>query len=569
MKRKNKQFILRLRFLFVGVVMIGFVLITNLFYIQVRQGSQFREQADNQYVVATYNSFERGTIYFQERDGERTSVAGQKSGYKVSINPSTLKDPEALYETLSTLTDIDEEEFLNAAEKKNRTYIEILHHVPKSLGKDIKEAAGSAVQLHNEKWRVYPLAGVASHVLGFLGYQGDEYAGRYGLERTYEDILKREDKDIYTNFFARVFHDAKQLVDQEPQEGNIVSTIDPQVQIFFERELAGIQEDWSSESVGGIIMNPKTGEVYALGAFPNFDNNDISQESLETFKNPLIEHVYEMGSIIKPLVVAIGLDTEVIQATTSYYDAGFVEVGQHIINNFDKKGRGTVDVQEVLNQSLNTGMVFIADKVSKQNFRDYFKKYGFDERTGIDLPNEVRGLTSNLKSNRQIEFANISFGQGIAVTPISVVRALSALANDGKTVTPHVVKKIEYTNGLSKTVEYPDTGTQVITPQTSEEISRMLVNVFDAYNNGSVKLPDYSIAAKTGTAQIPHPEGGYYEDRNLHSFFGYFPAYDPEFIVFLYTVHPKGVKYASQTLITPFRDTANYLINYYEIPPDR
>ncbi|MFT6361248.1 MAG: cell division protein FtsI/penicillin-binding protein 2, partial [Candidatus Paceibacteria bacterium] len=248
---------------------------------------------------------------------------------------------------------------------------------------------------------------------------------------------------------------------------------------------------------------------------------------------------------------------------------GSVEVGISTIKNFDGKGRGWINTQEILTQSLNTGMVEIASKIPKQTFRDYFKNLGLTTQTNIDLPNEAKSISTNLKSNRDIEFANMSFGQGIAVSPINMVRSLSALANGGKTVQPHVVSKIEYTNGFSKTFDYSEDGTQAITKNTSGKISQMLVNVFDAYRDGGVKLPDYRIAAKTGTAQIPNPEGGYYEDRNLHSFFGYFPAYDPEFIVFLYTVHPKGVKYASQTLIEPFRETSKYLINYYNIPPDR
>jgi cell division protein FtsI/penicillin-binding protein 2 len=163
----------------------------------------------------------------------------------------------------------------------------------------------------------------------------------------------------------------------------------------------------------------------------------------------------------------------------------------------------------------------------------------------------------------------MSFGQGIALSPISMISALSALANDGVRVQPHVVKKIEYTNGLSKTFDYSDNEVRVVSKETSGEISRMLVNVFDEYKDGDVRLPNYSVAAKTGTAQIPNPQGEYYDDRNLHSFFGYFPAYDPQYVVFLYTVNPKDVKYSSQTLIEPFRSTAKYIINYYNIPPDR
>src|SRR3989344_8068376 len=156
------------------------------------------------------------------------------------------------------------------------------------------------------------------------------------------------------------------------------------------------------------------------------------------------------------------------------------------------------------------------------------------------------------------------------MTPIATVRALAALGNGGKLVTPHVVTEIEYESGLTKTLSYPP-DRQVLKAETSEEITRMLVEVTDtALLGGTLKLPNYSIAAKTGTAQIANPSGGgYYEDKFLHSFFGYFPAYEPQFLIFLYTVEPKGVPFASQTLARPFMDIAQFLINYYEIPPDR
>lgn len=572
MKKQHKQFIVRLRIIFSGIVFVGFVLIANLFNIQITNGQSFREKADDQYVVATYNSFERGSIFFQQQDTTRISGAGQKSGYKISINPSTFsKNPEETYEKLSSFIDVDKDKFFNAVDKKSRTYVEIANQVSKEDGKLIKKEFGKSIGLHAEKWRVYPMKGTAAHVLGFLGYEGDNYAGRYGLERSYEDTLKREDVDVYTNFFARTFHNVKKLVDpKKVPEGDLVTTIDPQVQLLFENELEKVQEKWNSASVGGIIMNPKNGEVYALGALPTFDNNNFQNESLANFKNPLIENVYEMGSIMKPLVVAMAIDSKSLDPKTfSYYDEGKVRVEDYTIKNFDGKGRGQVNVQEILNQSLNTGMVAIGKTVPKDTYRKYFENYGFTSKSGIDLPNEISGLTSNLKSNRNIEFANISFGQGIAITPISMVDALASIANKGKRVVPHVVKKIEYTNGFSKTIDLSAQSVQVLAPETADEVSRMLVNVFDAYNNGTSKIPNYSIAAKTGTAQIPNPQGGYYGDRNLHSFFGYFPAYDPQFIIFLYTVYPKGVKYSSQTLITPFQNTAKYLINYYNIPPDR
>jgi cell division protein FtsI/penicillin-binding protein 2 len=209
-------------------------------------------------------------------------------------------------------------------------------------------------------------------------------------------------------------------------------------------------------------------------------------------------------------------------------------------------------------------------RMDRGAFRDQFTKFGFGEKTGIDLPAEIGGITGNLKSNREVEYANISFGQGIAVTPIGMVRAMAALANGGKLIEPHIVDHVEYMDGSKKDIPTKEL-TQVIKPETSAEITRMMITVFDNYFDGAKKMEHYSIAGKTGTAQIAdRATGGYYSDRNMHTFVGYFPAYNPEFIVFMLNEYPKeGARFSSQTLIDPFLNLAKFLINYYNIPPDR
>ena len=304
---------------------------------------------------------------------------------------------------------------------------------------------------------------------------------------------------------------------------------------------------------------------------PSFDLNKFNEEEdINIFRNPIVESVYEMGSIIKPLTIAAGLDSGSITAQTTYNDKGFLELDGYKISNYDGKGRGVVDMQEVLSQSLNTGVAFAVTEMGSKVFADYMRSFGLTEKTGIDLPNEVSPLIDNLNSPRDIEYATASFGQGIALSPIMTARALSALANNGILTNPHLVKKINYEIGPAKTIEIEE-GRRVLKPETADEITRMLVRVVDeALAGGTVKLKNYSVAAKTGTAQMANPKAkGYYEDRFLHSFFGYFPAYNPQFLVFLYTVHPKEVRYASQTLTEPFMDMTKFLINYYEIPPDR
>ena len=356
----------------------------------------------------------------------------------------------------------------------------------------------------------------------------------------------------------------------EKTQGDIVTTIEPSVQQVLENELMGMKNKWDSEQVGGIIMDSKTGAIYAMGVYPNFDPNNFSGASPNSFINPLVENVFEVGSIMKPIITAIALETGAITPKTSYTDTGSVQVKNRTIKNFDGRGRGFVTMQTVLDQSLNTGMVFIMQRLDRSLFKKYFINFGLTEKTMIDLPGEVRGLSANLKNGGDVEFANISFGQGVAVTPISMITALNVLANHGTLVRPHVVSSISYSSDYTETVDTNSFKKQVITRESSDMISEMLVHVFDNYGSGNYKMDRYSIAGKTGTAQIANPTGGYYDDRNLHSFFGYFPAHNPRFIVYLYNKYPKNrARFSSETTISPFLTITKFLINYYNIPPDR
>ncbi|MFA6565404.1 MAG: penicillin-binding transpeptidase domain-containing protein [Candidatus Paceibacterota bacterium] len=320
-------------------------------------------------------------------------------------------------------------------------------------------------------------------------------------------------------------------------------------------------------------MNPKTGEIYAMETLPTFDPNDVSQEKdVSVFNNPLVESTYEMGSVVKPLVMAAGIDSGKVTPKTTYDDDfGYVVVDKKKISNYDGRGRGqNIPMQEVLNQSLNTGMVFVMKQMGRETFAKYMNAYALGETAMMDLPGEVPGNIENLKSPRMVESATASFGQGISLTPIGITRALSSLGNGGLLIQPHLLKRTIYPAGISKDFAAAD-GTRILKKETSEEITRMLVTVVDkALLGGTVKLPNYSIAAKTGTAQMSKGAGGgYYDDRYLHSFFGYFPAYDPKFLVFLYVLNPRGEEYASHTLTEPFMELAKFLLTYYEVPPDR
>lgn len=568
----RKEAIIRIRFISGIILFFMLLLVVRLYVLQVVRGDDYRVQGESQYVHTVQDMFKRGSVYFTTKDNEKVSGATVRGGYVLAIDPSKIVDAEKTYVALTAIIPIDHEMFLERAAKKDKTYQEIERTVEHDAGEQIDALKLTGVKLYRTQWRYYPGKSLAARTVGFIGYDENTLVGKYGLERYYDETLLRDNEHLSVNFFAEIFSNLGELIfdASDAKEGDIVTTIEPTVARMLDKVLNEAQEHWHSALTGGIIINPKNGEILALNVIPSFDLNDRAGVDIEAFRNPLVENVYEMGSIIKPLTVAAGLDAGVIVPSSTYYDAGFLKLSDYTIRNYDGRGRGTVPMQEILSQSLNTGVAHIAALLGKERFRNYFYNLKLGSETGIDLPSEGHGLVSNLESPRELEYANASFGQGIALTPIATVRALSTLANGGVLITPHLVKGIEYTNGDSREITYPE-GERVFKEGTTEDLTRMLVKVVDtALKHGQAKNDYYTVAAKTGTAQIADPQsGGYYDDRYLHSFFGYFPAYDPKFLIFLYTVEPKGVQYASETLTDPFIDLVQFLINYYAIPPDR
>lgn len=572
------SFISRFRIVLFCIIIFSFILTSKLFLLQVVHSDDYSDLADRQYVTSADNIYDRGTIFFQTKskdgkEGELIAAATQITGYKVAIDPTKITDKDSVYEKLSKITTVDRNDFMERASKANDPYEEVAHRLSKDEADAVSALKIPGVSIFKEKWRFYPGGSLASHALGLVGYKDKELGGRYGLERQYNTELTKKNNNPYVNFFAEVFSNInKTFFEDGEKEGDIVTTIEPEVQNFLEKKLGEVKNRYQVESIGGIIMNPKDGSIYALGVLPSFDPNNFSKEKTSTLSNPLVENVLEFGSVVKPLIMASALDAGVVNANTTYNDKGSVIVEKKEIFNFDKKGRGpNTSMQDVLNQSLNTGMVFVEQKLGRERLRDYLLSFGVKEKTGIDLPNETSGLVSGiLKSPREIEYANAAFGQGVAFTPVEMVRALASLANGGNLVVPHVVKEIRYDGGGKKVMSYPITRTK-ISDASSEEITRMMVTVMDkAMKGGLAKLDHFSVAVKTGTAQVAdNKNGGYYEDKHTHSFVGYFPAYDPEFIVFLYAINPRGSEYAAVTWVDPFLDITKFLLNYYQVPPDR
>ncbi|MFH1626848.1 MAG: penicillin-binding protein 2 [bacterium] len=558
------------------------IIIVRLYFLQIVNGQNYSKKADRQYTNISVDTYNRGSIFFQDKNENLISAASLKTGYILALNTKIMAtDTENYYKKISEIIPIDAEIFYSKATKINDPYEEIARQISEDKISKISKLKLPGLIIEKENWRYYPGDSLAANLIGFVGFDnaGEKLEGRYGLEKYYDDNLKRDNNGLYTNAFVEIFLNInKNFIQNKEREGDIIITIDPEIQGYVEKIIDDTKKKWDSKTIGAIIINPKNGEIYSMAVSPSFNlNNFKNEKDISIFSNPLVSDSYEMGSIIKALTMTAGIDNGDITAQTTYDDKGFLKSDGYTVYNSDKKSHGIVDMQTILNKSLNTGAAFVMDKIGKNKFLEYMQNYGIGTETGIDLPSEAGGninnLLDNLNNNKKIEYITASFGQGISMTPIMAVKAFSVLANGGKLIIPHIVKKINYKVGLSKNISYINEAKQIIKKESSEEITRMLVKVVDdALAGGNVKIKNYSIAAKTGTAQIARPTnegGGYYPDKWLHSFFGYFPAYNPKFLIFLYMIEPKNVNYASQTLTTPFFDISRFLINYYEIAPDR
>ena len=537
---------------------------SRLFWLQIVHGDRYFELASRQQGFQRILEPERGNIYLKTLQGERLSAATTKVGARIFIDMRALKDEDAVFKKLSEITEINRETFDKILKKPQDPYEILKRRINLAEAEKILAMRLPGVGLEEERWREYHGGVSAGHVLGFVS--AFENKGEYGIEKYFDEILKGRRGSVSGDTDAR----GLLLALTDPTEidaeagSDIVLTLEANVQKEAEKELAKLALRWHALSGGILILEPKTGIIRAMAALPAFDPNQYQKEKeLEVFLNPFVEKIFELGSVFKPLTLAAAIDQGAITPETTYIDEGEVKIGGRVIKNFDEKARGLRTMTQVLEESLNTGAVFAMQRLGGKKLDEYFTLYGFKEKTGIELPGELRGDLSNLTTGREVEYATASFGQGIAVTPLEFAMAISSLANGGKLMKP-IIREGDFEKLIRQTVK----------PETSTAMSRMLVDVVDrVLAGGKVKMEHYTIAAKTGTAQIPTSRlGGAkpgYSDQFMHSFFGYFPAYDPKFLIFMFLDRPQGVKYASQSLSDSFKSLVEFLINYYTISPDR
>lgn len=566
-KNKNNK---RINFIFYFFILLFILIVARLADLQILRHNFFLTQAKEQRDFSSVLPAIRGSIFSVDRFGEAISLAINKNTYAAYAIPNDISEREEFAKKISEILKVDYEVLLKRISKDDDPYEPIQQSaVSEELKSEIEKLNIKGIGFKTNQGRFYPNGTLASHLTGFLSFKNMEGIGQYGLEEFYDKILagksgfiSGEQDSLSANLIGQN-EESYEAIDG----GSVFLTIDSNVQHEIESRLQEVIEKWDAESGSVIVMEPSTGRVLGMANYPNFDPNIYAEaQDIGVFSNQAVSGQYEPGSIFKPITMAIGLDTNAVTPDMTYEDKGQLSISGYTIKNYDGKVHGVNTMTQVLEKSLNTGTVFVAEKIPKETYFNYIKNFGFGEKTNINLPAEIRGNLNNLKTNRDINYATASFGQGIAATPIQMITAISALANKGKLVKPRIVDKIQHQNG-SKEFLKTEVVRQVISEKTADKIVSMLVSVVE---NGfdKAKIPGYFVAGKTGTAQIPNIAGKGYSDETIHSFVGFAPAYDARFVVLIKLDKPKGVQFASVSLTSVFRDIMAYLLHYYEVQPN-
>ncbi|MBI3671692.1 penicillin-binding protein 2 [Candidatus Azambacteria bacterium] len=559
----------RVDFLFLFIVFLAFLAVARLAYLQIFSHKDLSFQAESQRRFSSVLEAERGRVFMVDRNGSAVELATNGSEYSVFAVPKDILNKEEFAKKVSESLGMDYEVLFKRISKENDPY-EPVRSVVKEDKKAELEAFGlKGLGFKEKKGRIYPNGNLGSHVSGFLSVKDAKGVGQYGIEEFYNDALSGRQGFIYGEKDSL----GSNIIDEDQRSYTAINgdhlflSVDPNVQFKIEDELKKVIEKWSAEAGSVIVMEPSSGRILGMANYPDFDPNEYAlSKEISVFANGSVSGQYEPGSIFKPITISVGIDTNAITPDTKYEDKGFLSVSGYTIKNYDGKVHGENTMTQVLEKSLNTGTVFVVEKIQKDIFLNYLKKFGFGERTGIDLPGEAKGDIRNLDAKRDINFDTASFGQGIAATPLQMIAAISAIANGGTLVRPHMVDEIIRSNGSKKYIE-KDEVRKVISEDSAKKVQKMLVSVVE---NGfdKAKIPGYFVAGKTGTAQIPNTNGKGYSDDTIHSFVGFAPAYNAKFIVLIKLDKPQGVRFASVSLTSTFREIMNYLLNYYEIKPD-
>lgn len=594
-KKHVKNDISKYRILILSFVILvaSLAIIWRLFVLQVIEHKTYIALASGQYEIFQKLFPKRGQIYIKEDTDNLLSeinnnlypLATNKTVYEVYAQPKFINDPfettRQLVEFFNLQDDEIKHEILNKLSKKDDPYEPLFKKVDQAQVEKLQELEIEGIGFKQVLFRYYPENELASNVLGFVRHDDNTYIGQYGIEGYFNAELSgkqgylRSERDAVGRWIAvsdRQFEQAQDGID-------LVLSINKSIQYIGCEKIKKAYEEYEAESVTLTIMDPQTGAIIAMCNYPNFNPNEYGQvEDITYFNNKAIFDAYEPGSIFKPITLSGAIDTKKVDPNTIYHDIGFIPYNnkgevdydeasiEYRLKNYDLKVHGDVTMTEVLEKSVNTGTIYAMQQTGTKDFKKYVRDFGFGKLTGIELDTESAGDISSLDKKAELFSATASYGQGITATPLQMITAYSVFANGGKLVKPYIISEKKYSDGTSEITE-PKIIRQPISGRTASLITGMLISVVDNGHAKHAAVPGYYIAGKTGTAQIA-AEGGY-GDETIHSFVGYGPSDNPRFVMIIRIDKPKKGETSSQTAAKVFGDIAKFILDYYNVPPER
>ena len=547
---------------------IAVVLVGRLFFLQIIDKSDLQAKNLSQVQVDRKLQSPRGTIY--DRNGRPLAMSVvTKSLY---ADPKMIKQsPSEIAELIAPYVTMSKEDIVKSLQEDTAfVWIDRMMEPEKSkaVAKLIEDKNLEGLNFVEESKRYYPNGNLAAQVLGFVG---TDDKGLDGLEMVLDDELKggiqkelvatdRKGNAIFGSVLSKYL----------PDKGKSVTlTIDASIQFIAERALDKAMEDTGAKHASVIVMDPKTGEILAMANRPTYDPNHYSQGSEEDFKNIAVTNLYEPGSTFKPIIASAALASGKWKLDQVYNDKGSFVANGHVMQNWNGEGYGPVRLIDILKFSINTGMAEIGTTTGADILSKYVRDYGFGSETGIELPGEGAGILYNPEDMSKLDVATMSIGQGIAVTPLQMVRAFGALSNGGAMMKPHIIKSYSNSQGdVTSTTETSVVG-QPVPAETAKTIVDILEKEVSEGGGTKAMVEGYHFGGKTGTAQkLDTKHGGYLDGQYIASFIGFGPVEDPKFVVLVVIDDPqKGSYYGSQIVAPVFKDIVSQLVRYYQMSP--
>jgi cell division protein FtsI/penicillin-binding protein 2 len=536
-------------------------------WIQFVEGKHLTERIQNQVLDNKVLQSPRGTIY--DRSGRELAISSLTKSLYVNTTEVN-QDHGALAASLGPVLGMNQGELKEIFDTGARfMWIKrtLEPEVAQKVAAIIKEQDIKGLGFVEESKRYYPNDMLASHVLGFVG---TDDIGLDGIEMTLDKTIKGNLAEMAVETDSHGIPIFKSIFTFVPhkQVKSVYLTIDSTIQFIVEQSLDKVMAGTKAKAATAIVLNPRTGEILAMANRPGYNPNKFFAYNAEDWKNRAVSSIYEPGSTFKTIVAAAGLQQGVVTPNESFVDNGYIEVSGRRINNWTSDPYGTVSFLTILKESINTGFVQVGMRLGAAKLTDYVRSFGFGKQTGVELPGEEEGILFDPKEMRESDLATMSIGQSIAVTPLQLVRAVAAIANDGVLLKPHIIKEVQKEDGTVESAASTDVVRQVISSDTAHTLAGMMEKEVSEGGGHKASVRGYRFAGKTGTAEKLNPNGGYMDNHYIASFIGFGPVEDPQIAVLIIIDDPTGIYYGGQIAAPVFSEIAAQIMRHLNIPPD-